>query len=349
MPNTYFMERLIHSIKIALTCLIGFALTSEVSFTRGPWLVISIIVVMCAQISIGSMIQKSTMRFLGTIGGSIVAALSIYLFPSDYYIFAITTAVTVAIFSFIATSESKYHDAGTLGAVTVAIILIGHNPTVEVAWDRFIEISLGILLAGFISQILFPVHAATRLRDDQAKTLRQLRDYYFATMLTEQFDKNVSNYLELDESIVRSLIAQRKLANDAGRELFGPGFDVGKFNEYLWFAREVLRSMTFMHQACHASPHCQKLFTGMMVVSDFQDEICKALDDIANRIEIRPVTAITIPSILPMKAAIASDGFVLSADDLLYCHAYLFCAEILCKNLQQLSNLVSGEALNQFR
>jgi uncharacterized membrane protein YccC len=340
MPETYYWERLIHSIKTALACLLGLALTIEFGSYRGPWLVISIIVVMCAQINVGSMVQKSSMRLLGTLCGSIIAALCIWFFPSDYYVYSIITAIAVAIFSFFATGQSKLHDAGTLGAVTVAIILIGHDPTMTVAWSRFVEISIGILLAGLISQVLFPVHARTHLRNGQAETLRQLSLFYSATLLNESSEKNESHYIELDEAIVKSLIEQRKLAKDAGRELFGSAFNMGQFNQYLWYAREILRSMTFMHLAYNASAACKNVFSGTKAITDFQQQISRVLTDIASGIENNHMPTILLPSLTPIKNIIA-ENHTLSEDDQVYCHAFLFCAEILTDNLRQLSKLES--------
>lgn len=127
--NTVNGERIIHSIKTALACLFGLALANLAQFAVDQWLIITIVVVMCGQVNVGSVLTKSKMRFLGTLSGSLIAALTLAIFDNNRMVSAIIIALSSAGFSYIATSEKNYSDAGTLGAVTVIIILIGQNPS----------------------------------------------------------------------------------------------------------------------------------------------------------------------------------------------------------------------------
>src|SRR3989338_7149858 len=81
--NAFNTERFIHGLKTALACLMGFAITKSVHFPVDQWLIITIIVVMCAQLNVGSVIQKSYMRFLGTFTGSLLAALTLLFFGTN--------------------------------------------------------------------------------------------------------------------------------------------------------------------------------------------------------------------------------------------------------------------------
>ena len=331
-------ERLIHSLKTTFACLLGFAVTQSLGTHPDPWLVITVLVVMCAQINVGSMIQKSYARFLGTLSGSLIAALTIKFFGTDDFIFALVIGASALFFSYLATGQSKFNDAGTLGAVTVTIILIGQNPTLQSAFNRFSEISLGIVLAALVSQFILPVHARSHLRKSQAQTLRQLANYYRATLLT---DKKIENS-ELDETIVKSLINQRKLSIDAAREPFGLSFNVGHFNQYLWYAREILRSIDFMHQTCVASVSCKNLFANTRIIKNFHDVICQTLNEIAQGIDDKNIQAhvILIPNPQELKEIIATEKTALPAEDLVYVDAFLFCATILTSNLKKLFELV---------
>ena len=306
--NALNTERFVHGLKTALACLIGFAITKSVHFPVDQWLLITIIVVMCAQLNVGSVIQKSYMRFLGTFTGSLLAALTLLFFGTNDLATAIIVGLSALIFSYIATGKKSFSEAGTLGAVTVIIILIGQHPTVITAAERFIEISIGILIAAIISQFVLPVHARRHLRDTQAATLRQLRAYYLATLLTDQTNKINENYHEIDESIAQSLITQRKLANEAKREPLGTAFDTDHFQQSLACEKEILRSISFMHHVYEISPDSKKLFSSMSVLYDFHDKICCALQDIANAIQHRKSAkdSVHLPRIQPIQEMIDS-------------------------------------------
>lgn len=336
-------ERVIHGFKTALACLIGFFIIESVHhFHVDQWLLITIIVVMCAQLNVGSVIQKSNMRLLGTLVGSVIAGFTIIVFGTDFISTAIIILLSVFVFSYIATSEKSYSDAGTLGAVTVVIVLVGKEPTLTMAFERFIEISAGILIAALVSQFVLPIHARRHLKLLQADTIRQLRAFYLATLLTDQTTENIESYQVLDELIVKSLIKQRKLATDAEREHFGAVFNVKRFKQLLSCEKEILRAIIFMHYAYRASPDSKKLFSNMNSLREFHDLICQALDKIADCIETKKVKRITVklPNIDPLRETIERGIKKFSADDIVYANGYLFCAEILVSQVQRLSALV---------
>lgn len=336
-------ERLVHGFKTALACLIGFLIMNLVHFHFDQWLIVTIIVVMCAQINVGSVIQKSYMRFLGTFFGSMIAVCTLLIFGADEFVIALVVILASFIFSYIATSEASYSDSGTLGAVTIVIILVGKNPTVMTAFERFVEISIGIFIAALISQFILPIHARRHLKLLQANTIRQLRAFYLATLLTDQTTENIESYQLLDESIVKSLIKQRKLATDAGREPFGVAFNSKRFKQLLNCEKEILRCITFMHYAYRSSPDTKKVFSNMNLLRDFHDLICQALDKIAECIEVKKVKRITVklPNIDPLKEVVEKGIKKFSPDDIVYANGYLFCAEILITQVHQLAALVT--------
>lgn len=330
-------ERVIHSLKTAFACLLGFVVTSMATFHMGQWLIITIIVVMCGQLNVGSVLQKSYMRFLGTLAGSLLAILTITLFGTDLYVSALSVALSALIFSYIATSKKSYNDAGTLGAVTTTIILVGQNPTVMVASERFLEISVGILIAAFISQFILPVHARIHLKRTQALTFRQLRSYYLASLLTDQSEEHPENYHALDEAIVSSFLTQRKLAVDAAREPLRQGFTLGNFEQLLLCEKEILRCTAFMHYSYKESPETKKIFSTMSLLYDFHDPICQILENIALSLEKKTMTKlmISLPTARPIKEAIKTSEKHLEQKDMVCANAFLFCAEIMLNRLEQ--------------
>jgi uncharacterized membrane protein YccC len=329
-------ERIIHSIKTALACLAGLLFVQY--RVMDQWLVITIAVVMCAQVNVGSVLIKSYMRFLGTLSGSILAAITITLFGTEVLPTVFTVAVSAMIFSYIATSTKNYNDAGTLGAVTVIVILLGKNPTITTALMRFIEISVGILIAALVSQFVLPIRARDHMQKTQAETLERIRDFYYHSLMVEQTDEVVASYQEIDENIVKSLSAQRSLSKEARREPFGVAFDADRFTQILRCEKEVFRSIVCMQYAYKMMPAARDLIALLPAIQAFHSSMCAAFEKISTCIKRGDFrhTVVTIPSLQPVKLALMHLSRDYGRDDFVYVDGFLFCAEILIIHLTEL-------------
>lgn len=342
LKNFLDTERLIHSFKTAIACILGFLLTKIIGFPADQWIVITIIVVMCAQIYVGSVVQKAYLRFLGTLIGCLCAALTIITIGDTYTVAAITIGLSSFIFSYIATSQENLTYAGTLGAVTTAIIMLGQKPTVVFALQRFLEISVGILIAALVSQFILPIHARSHLRRSQAATLEQLRDYYLGTLMEISPDIP-TDYHELDESIVKSLLKQRQLAKESAREPLGITFDPTHFMQTLYCEREILRAITFMNNALTHTGKQHEFLTQSTAMHSFNDAILKTFNTLVETInaDIPASTPLPIPSISGIKEDLQKKLNTYSDQEslCLYIDGFLFSAEILTTSLQKLALL----------
>lgn len=344
MPRALFnVERFIHCLKTAAACFLGFAVSQLISSHVDQWLIISILVVMCAQLSVGGVLQKSYMRFLGTLSGSLLAVFTIKVIGIDLISVAIVVAVTGALFSYIATSQTSYSDAGTLGAVTTTIILLAPQPTVSIAAERFLEISVGILIAACISQFVLPIHARVHLRRNQAITFRQLRAYYSASLLIDQDTDKTENYQKLDEAIVKSLITQRKLANDAVREPLKQEFKLESFNQLLSCEKEILRCIILMHAAYKSSTETKKIFSSVYLLQEFHEKLCQVLETIADCLQQKHRTTciFTLPSTDILKRTLQENTGYLTEHDVMCAHTFLFCAGILLNQLHYVLAIIN--------
>lgn len=328
--------RLTHSIKTALACLLGFIVASFMHFRVDQWIIITTLVVMCGQPNVGGMMQKSYMRFLGTITGTVIAIATLFLF-SDNNTANITAVILSAIlFSFIATSNKSYSEAGTLGAVTVTIILIGQNPTLSSGLERFLEISLGILIAALVSQFILPLHAGNLLRCNQAETIRKLRTFYMA-IFSNHLTGEAGELRNLDEEISKSLIIQRKLAAEAKREHFSKSFNLDFFEQSLWLEKEILRSIVFMYHAYYSTEESKKIILNINLLFDFHTQISESLEKIAFCIEKKRNEIIPLPRLEPIKNAI--NDSIQSADRIAL-DGFMFGLEILVSRLNKLVELI---------
>ena len=335
-------ERLIHSLKTALACLISFVAASHLHFQMTPWIVITTLVVMCAQINVGSVIQKSWMRFLGTLTGSLFSIITLNFFGNDIFISTIVVIIAAIFFSFIATSTKSYSESGTLGAVTVVIILFGVNPDVQTGIERFLEISLGILIAAVVSQFVFPIHAKTHLRRNQAATINKIRALYMNLFYSSLSSDNTHIMGNLDEEIVKSLIMQRKLAGEARKEKWGNAFNIDYFQQSLWCEKEIIRSIIFMFYAWEKTYTLDIMEKNKLLLDSFHHEIINTLENISACISQKTTpTHIKSVNIIMLKEALDNTNS-LQPEEKRSIDAFVFCAEILIERLNRIMNILKN-------
>lgn len=335
------VERLIHSFKTAIAAVAGYLLTRFIGAPADQWIVITILVVMCAQIYVGSVLLKAYLRFLGTLAGCIVAAFAIIALGGTHPVAALTIGVSSFIFSYIATGQENLSYAGTLGAVTTAIIMLGQHPTVLFAIERFLEISIGILIASVVSQFVLPIHARTHLRRTQADTLQKLRDYYIACLVTHDADVKSGYYKDFDDSIVKSMSKQRQLAKEAARERLGTFYDPKHFIQTLHNEKEILRSIDFMHYAFINIQETFPTFKKSPALDSFNETILQSLNTLVRVIETDepPKEHLHIPTTSALQIELQKETSIQTPEKMVYADGFLFSAEILTRSLTKLARL----------
>lgn len=334
------VERLTHSFKTALAVLLGFLLTRLITLPSDQWVIITILVVMCAQVYVGGVLQKSVLRFLGTIGGCVFGILFLLVAGTNPIFIGAALVISAFGFSYIAASQENLAYAGTLGAVTVPIILLGQHPSVLFGVSRFVEISLGLLIATLVSQFILPINARTHLKHAQVSTLKQLMAYYReAIMEAADIDRE-----ERDEGIAKSLLKQRQLAKESVREPLGKRFNPEHFAEVLYSEREILRAITFMHLArTHLINH--SAFKDDCL-AHFHEGVISTLTSLTNSLQNKPILQpITLPSITALQTHWQT--LARTPNDALYLDGYLFNAEILASNLGKLVALAGEAKINR--
>lgn len=329
-------ERLIHSFKTALACLAGFAITKALHsyLFFDQWLIVTILVVMCAQLSVGSIVFKSTVRFIGTCIGTLLTAATLITFGDDPLIFAVVIALSGMIASYIATGQQSYSDAGTLGAVTTAIILINPNPTLTLTAERFFEISIGIIIATLVSQFILPIHARTHLRRSQAQALKLFSEYYRNATLTAPTDKE--KITALDEAIVQSLMTQRKLAKEAKRELLGSKFEPERFQKIMDCEKGILRSIDFLNRI-YAELNLHHLLEKNNEWQQFNLAISDLFNKIAQQVEEpqAPPIQVELPSVSSLEESLTIS--LKNTNNLKNLSALFFCLDNLTHQVEELA------------
>jgi uncharacterized membrane protein YgaE (UPF0421/DUF939 family) len=331
-------ERIIHSVKTALACLLGFVIAKYLHFGIDQWLIITVIVVMCSQVNVGSVLQKSLMRFLGTLGGLVFAVLALWWFGSSQFSVSAAIILSVLFFSYIATSQKFYNDAGTLGAATTVIVLMNHNPTILMAGERFLEINIGILLAALISQFVLPIHARNHLRRSQIVALKQLSNYYVKVLVPDLEIDDIESINELDEKIAQLLAEQRKLAKQARHELLGKAYNPEIFKKMFVGEKEILRSINFIHRALMQLPDKGALLQAHPLWQDFNKQLVMSIGNVANRLDGKTAKEVVLPiaQLAQLKVYIDEQVRQCAAGDVMHLYAVLFGAEILLVELENI-------------
>lgn len=332
------LEQLIHSFKTALACLIGAIVVKIAGLASGQWIMITIVVVMCAQINVGGLMIKSYLRFLGTFLGCLIAILVLVTLGSSEITRLFTIAGATFFFAYIATSKENLVYAGTLGAATTAIVMVAPNPSVSYAVDRFLEISLGLIIATVVSQFVLPIHASTHLRRAQANTLRALKKYYQICVSYPE-DQQI-DFQATDEGIVKSITKQRQLAKESLREPVGFFFDQKQFTMTLQNEKEILRAINFMHNALMNMQKHKHDFLALPSLPPFNQAVLECFDDLIKVIDRKAGVEhqFRLPTLEYLKQDLESreNGF---KDESIYIDGFLFSAEALVNNLSSLASL----------
>jgi len=250
--RTLDSDRVIHSLKTAIALLFGLLISYLFKLPlQGRWVVITILVVMCAQSRIGAILQKSYMRFIGTIIGASVASLTLWLVYPNVVWTILILCVATAVFSYIADSPSTWSEAGPLGAVTLTIIVISENPNFYTVVSRFLEINLGITIALLVSRFIWPLHSHTKLRYILIDSLQNLKG------LAQQLEEFTSTNEDIsakspeifENKILNNIGVQKKLFQEVMSESFGRSNLGQDFKNILATEREILRCVTLMRNA----------------------------------------------------------------------------------------------------
>ncbi len=129
-------------LRTALAAGLAYWITQVFQMPGGYWAAISAIVVM--QSEVGATVAASRDRFAGTAMGGLVGWITALIRHHHIVLFALAVLVVMML-----CSAFHFKNAGRLGGVTVAIIiLIPHTgPVWHVALERFLEVSLGIIVS----------------------------------------------------------------------------------------------------------------------------------------------------------------------------------------------------------
>src|SRR5271157_650746 len=257
-PGFFSWERqrlLIHAAKTALAAALCWWLALRLGLHDGYWGSISAIIVL--QSNVGSTVNASRDRVLGTLIGAVLGfAFSLFGALPWNYLLAVLAAVIVC-------GLLGLRSSSRLAGVTITIIMLvqktGSHWTL--ALDRVGQVVLGIVVALAVSTLVFPDRARLRLRDGLAQEFLVL-GAFFEAILQGFRGEPAENLTELREDVLALLRANNELLNAARNEPSGgPGWREG-LGMLAQFGRSVfdaLIALEFAVRDSHEDGYAQQL------------------------------------------------------------------------------------------
>ncbi len=212
-PRAATAENARQAIKTAVAGLVSMYVARLFHLPEGYWAAISALIVM--QSNVGATLSASRTRLAGTAVGAVVGGAFVALWGDSIPGFALAVAL-----AFFLCFVLRLPDSQRLATVTVAIIMLIGRPVSPwtVALHRFIEVSLGILIALVISLTLWPNRARRSLREGLAAALVKLGALYQAVT-----DARGSGALDALNTQVSDIFRKNAdLLQNALQESFGP-------------------------------------------------------------------------------------------------------------------------------
>lgn len=135
-------------IRTALAAALAYWITGMLQLPSGYWAAISAIVVM--QSEVGATVRASRDRLAGTAMGAVVGWVVSQVWHDSILIFAVGVLVVMVL-----CTALRYKNAGRLGGVTVAIIVLipYPGPLWQIALQRFLEVSFGIVISLLVAVV----------------------------------------------------------------------------------------------------------------------------------------------------------------------------------------------------
>ena len=246
---------LIHAAKTALAASLCWWLALRFGLHDRYWGSISAIIVL--QSNVGSTVNASRDRILGTLIGAVLGfSFSLFGTLPWNYILAVLTAVIVC-------GLLGLRSSSRLAGVTITIVMLVEKtgPRWSLALDRVSEVVLGIVVALAVTTLVFPDRARLRLRDGLAQEFLVL-GAFFEAILQGFSGAPAENVLSLREDALAMLRGNNQLLEAARNEPSGgPGWREG-LNMLSQFGRslyDALVALEFSVKDSHHDAYAQQL------------------------------------------------------------------------------------------
>lgn len=339
--------RLAHSLKTALTIGISYVLAIFINIPFAQWILITAIVVMGTQTTVGGFIKKSYGRLFGTLIGAILGISTLALIPQNTILIGIVLIISTLLFTYFSFGKEDYSYATSLGVITLILIVMIEPATIQHGLLRVLDILIGITVSGLTTFFIFPTFA----RDVYIKNLKPLLIQY-ATLFDESIIQEKNRKLhestqKIDEKITVLIYEQRKLLNESKTDWpRKPGF-LNQCRDILKAILRMHRHLNLLEYYYHADLVTHEFLKNQNGFIHYCNEIRQLLNDLikaTNFTKKKSVMVFSLPDIKPLQDELTTALATHENVNINLIHAFYLSAERLNFHIEHLITLLQSLA-----
>jgi uncharacterized membrane protein YccC len=205
-----------HAARTAVAAVVTLVLVTVLNLPQGYWAVVTAVIVM--QANLGGSIRAAWTRLAGTAVGAVTGAVAGYFGGPAWLLLGPVVFATLAV----CTGIPRLRDSSRVAGITAVIVILGghtgDSPLV-LGFDRFLEISIGIVTALAVSAVVLPSRASLALSRGLAKIFEDVASLFAVVVegrLREDYPER--HVFSLKDRILRTLARCRELRLEADVE-----------------------------------------------------------------------------------------------------------------------------------
>ncbi|RUR10161.1 FUSC family protein [Legionella sp. km772] len=207
----------IRTWRLALTCIFLFLISWYYKIPESSWSLVTIWFVMYEYTTVGGVLNKSMLRFLGTVISASYGVIIIYFCGNDPIINMLALVAGLFFYTYWFMGNDKTY-TGTIGAVTLTIVLLNYND-IEVAILRAFNVLIGIIASVFMIRFFYPQYARNLLIEAQLGWCNQLIELIGGYLDLEQEQQSLKNKsYTFEHSFLANLATYNRLVGEAKME-----------------------------------------------------------------------------------------------------------------------------------
>ncbi len=213
LAKTLRMAGLRHAARTAVATVATFFVVTALGLPQGYWAVVTAVIVM--QANLGGSIRVGWARLAGTAVGAVTGSLAAHAGGPTWPALAAAVFVTLAVCA----GVPRLRESSRVAGITVVIVILAGHPgqsSFVVGFERFLEISIGILTGLFVSAAVFPSRATQALSRGLARMFEDVASLFAVVVegrLREEYPER--HVFSLKDRIVRTLARCRDLRQEA--------------------------------------------------------------------------------------------------------------------------------------
>jgi uncharacterized membrane protein YccC len=328
-----------HAVKTAIAALISILYYRFLGLPEGYWAVLSAVIVM--QANVGGSFKASGSRFLGTAIGALLGVIGVTLLGKSAGAVAIVLMLTILLCAYLKLEESY-----RLASVTVAIVMLaGGSEPLLFGFQRFLDVSVGILIALLVSIVVLPSRAKVYLQQGIAQVLLdcgQLYQILTTSYLSGTYPEEA--IAELRSSIKQKFRKNRALLSDHLQEpgitalnqqhLIGLINDEERIIEHVMAIDEAVRNVEADHFHLNL-PQLPELIQATAIAFSQLATAATAQKPLRQPLELDPVLAAIDKQLLALRQAGISRQH--SLEEMIRFYAFFYSLKELAADLKKLA------------